>query len=128
MADVGMVQRRNCPGFALHALFEFGRRGKMGSKNFDRYRSIEADIAGAIHLAHAARSQRRLDLVRAKLGAGSQCHQCAELYPVSQEDHGSASKFGARMEISLSDHWAGIYRIKGAGGPGQLLKYRHYTH
>jgi len=26
----------------------------MGSKNFDRYGSIKADIAGAVHLAHAA--------------------------------------------------------------------------
>src|ERR1700691_2062257 len=35
---------------------------------------------------------------------------------------GSASKFGARMEISLSDHWAGIYRIKGAGGPRSIVE------
>jgi hypothetical protein len=54
MADVRVVQSRNCPGFAVHALFEFGRRGKMGSKNFDRYGPIKADIAGAVHLAHAA--------------------------------------------------------------------------
>jgi hypothetical protein len=55
----------------------------MGSKNFDRYGSIKADIAGAVHLAHAARSQRRLDLIRAKLAARGESHQCAELYPAS---------------------------------------------
>ena len=67
-----MVQRRNCPGFALHALFEFGRRGKMGSKNFDRYSSIEADIAGAVHLTHAAGAQRRLNFIRPEFCAGGE--------------------------------------------------------
>ena len=54
MADVRVVQRRNRSGLALHALLQFGRRGKMRSKNFDRYGSTKADIAGAVHLAHAA--------------------------------------------------------------------------
>jgi hypothetical protein len=54
MADVRMVQRRNGPSLALHALFQFRRRGKMGSKNFDRHGAIQPRIARPIDLAHAA--------------------------------------------------------------------------
>ena len=69
MADVGMVQRRNGARLALHALLQFRRRRKMGSQNFHGDGAIEARIARAIDLAHAARAKRRLDFVGTELCA-----------------------------------------------------------
>ena len=40
MANVGMVQRRNRPRLALHALFQLRRRRKMRSQNFYRHGAI----------------------------------------------------------------------------------------
>jgi len=54
MTNVRMIQRGNGLGLALHALFQFRRRRKMGSKNFDRHGAIQPRIARPIDLAHAA--------------------------------------------------------------------------
>src|SRR5271169_4586614 len=54
MADVGMVQRGNGAGLALHALLQFGRRRKTGGKNFHRHGAIKAGVAGTVNLSHAA--------------------------------------------------------------------------
>ena len=63
LADVRMVQRRNRPRLALHALFQLRRRRKMRGENFDRDRAVEARVAGAIHFSHAARAEQRLNFV-----------------------------------------------------------------
>jgi len=41
----------------------------MGRKNLDRDGTFEPRVARAIHLAHATRAQRRLNLVRPELYA-----------------------------------------------------------
>jgi hypothetical protein len=52
----------------------------MGREDLDGNGSIEARVAGTVHLAHAARSERRLDFVWAKFSPCSDGHQCAQLY------------------------------------------------
>ena len=74
MADVGMIERGDGAGLALHALLEFGRVGEMCSENFNGYDAIEPSVAGAVDLAHAARSERRLNFIWSKFRAGSQRH------------------------------------------------------
>ena len=73
--DVGVVEGSDGAGFALEAGAEIGggsgrtrRRGL--AENFDRDVAIEAGVAGAVDLAHAADSERRLDLVWAEFGVG----------------------------------------------------------
>ena len=64
--DVGMQKRRNRVRFALEPRQRFwiGRRG--GSNDLDCDVTIQTRVAGAIDLAHAARSERRQDRVRPK--------------------------------------------------------------
>src|ERR1700736_3436994 len=56
-ADVGMVQRRDGPGFAVETLFGFDIVGKMAGEDFDRDRAVEASILRPINLSHAASPQ-----------------------------------------------------------------------
>ena len=79
LADVGMIQRGNGPGLALHALFQFRRRRKMRGENFDRNGTIEARVEAAVNFSHAARAQRRLDFIRPKFRASSQRHRWLQL-------------------------------------------------
>ena len=72
-ADVRMTQRRNEPGFAVEALPELRFAGERGRQNLDGDDPIEARVTGAIDLAHAARADRGLDLVRSQTGARIEC-------------------------------------------------------
>ncbi len=74
-ADVGMIQRRNRAGLALHALFQFGVGGKMIGENLDGDVASEAGVAGAVHLAHSTRTEGRLNFVGAELAARGQGHE-----------------------------------------------------
>ena len=47
-------------------------------QNLDRDIAIELRVPRAIHLAHAARADRRDDFVRAEMGAGSQGHRASD--------------------------------------------------
>src|SRR5215470_17459085 len=78
-ADVGMIQRRNCAGFALEALPGLGILREMRGENLDRNRAVQPRVARAIDLAHAACAQRRLDFIRPELGARGKPHLCAQL-------------------------------------------------
>ena len=62
-ANVGMIERGNRACFPLEALLglEVGR--KMRRQDFDRYSALQAGVASAIHFAHAARAQRRLNFI-----------------------------------------------------------------
>ncbi len=62
-ANVRMIQRRDGTSFPLEALFGFWIFREMRRENFDRNRAIQTSVARAIHFAHAASSQRRLDFV-----------------------------------------------------------------
>src|SRR3984885_7612083 len=79
MTDVRMVQRGDGPGFALHALFQFRRRGEMRRQDFDLDGSIQAEILCARDLAHATSAKWRLDFIRSNFRAGSKSHKWAKL-------------------------------------------------
>jgi hypothetical protein len=65
-ADMRMIQRGNGPSLALEPLLQFGMAGDMSGERLDGDGSIEARVSGFVDLAHAARAERRLDLVRAE--------------------------------------------------------------
>src|SRR5262249_49910834 len=51
---------------ALEALAAAGSGAERGREDLDRDVAVEPDVTGAIHLAHAARAERRDDLVVAE--------------------------------------------------------------
>ena len=63
-ADVGMVERGDEPGLALEAGADLRRRGQIG-RDLDGDLAAQAEIAGAVNLAHASGAERREDLVGA---------------------------------------------------------------
>src|ERR1700736_4394116 len=67
-AYVRMVQTGDHATFTLEALTQSAAR-QMLWNNLDRNRTVQACVAGAIHLAHTASSQRREDFVRPKFCA-----------------------------------------------------------
>ena len=72
-ADVGVAQAREDAGLgaeALEALAVLCVRGQ----DLDGDGAVEARVAGAVHLAHASRSEGRNDLVRAEARAGAERH------------------------------------------------------
>ena len=79
-ANVRMVQGRDGARFALETFFGFRICRKVLEQNFDGHGAVEACVPGAIHLAHAARPERRLNLVGAKLCTRGENHECATLY------------------------------------------------
>src|SRR5205085_2851065 len=66
VADIRMIQRRDGMDFALEPIAE------ALSGSLDSHFAPHPWIAGAVHLAHAARAQRRQDLIRAELR--TRCH------------------------------------------------------
>ncbi len=58
-ADVGIVQRRDGLRLALEALPGFRVVRKVSWQDFDRYRAVQASIAGAINLSHSASAEGR---------------------------------------------------------------------
>jgi hypothetical protein len=71
MANVRVIQRRDGPGFAVKALFRHWIVGERLGKDLDRDGAIEAGVAGAIHLTHAARTQRGLNFIGTEFCARS---------------------------------------------------------
>ena len=69
-----MAQRRNSAGLAVKTLFRFRVAEKDGSQNFDCHRAVQSCIAGAIHLSHPARPQRRDNFVRTEFGPRREPH------------------------------------------------------
>ena len=58
-----MMEARNSTCFSLEALLQVIATGDMRGKNFDGNFAIEPRIACPIDLAHAARADRRNDLI-----------------------------------------------------------------
>ena len=77
MADMRVAQGRNRFGLAFKTRFEIRVGTKMRWQDFDGYISTQSGVARTVHLAHAACTQRRLDLVRPELRAISERHSCA---------------------------------------------------
>jgi len=73
-ADIGVIQLRNRARFALESVAELRVALERLWQDLDGDCSIKTDIARAIDLAHAARAERREDLVRAELCSGCQRH------------------------------------------------------
>jgi hypothetical protein len=71
---LGMIQGRNRPRLTLKALLRLSIFRKIRRENLDGYGSLQPSIASAIHLAHAARAERLLNLIRPEL--------CAEVSPI----------------------------------------------
>src|SRR5215204_812808 len=70
-ADVWMIERRDRARLALEALTQLPVPRERCGQDFDRYDTLEARIAGAIHLAHAAFAQGGENLVRSEPSAGA---------------------------------------------------------
>src|SRR5262249_2752966 len=83
-ADVRMIQRSNDSSFTLKPLAE------LFGGNFDRDFTAEARITGAVHLAHAALSDRGDDFVRTELFSSK-----AHLRPTGSLKLGSTSSITA---------------------------------
>ena len=62
--DVRMIERCERAGLALEARQPFMVVGKAFGQHFQRHVAIELCIAGAVHLTHSARANRRDNLVR----------------------------------------------------------------
>jgi hypothetical protein len=73
--DVGVVDRRECPGFALESREAIGVGGKGLRQDLDRHIAGEFRIPGAIDLAHSAFAQCGEDFVSAEARAGDQAHE-----------------------------------------------------
>ncbi len=67
-----MVERGEHPRFALEAGEAVGIRGEDARQNLERDVAPELRVARAIHLAHAAGAEQRLDLVDADASTGQQ--------------------------------------------------------
>ncbi len=68
LADVGIVQGGDRPGFAFEPL------GKLRPADLDGDDPIEAGVFGPVHIAHATRSDSGQNLVRSEASAGGQRH------------------------------------------------------
>ena len=61
-----MVQSGECLGFAFESREPLRIRGKHVWKDLQRDVALQARVAGAVDLAHAARTERRTDFIGAQ--------------------------------------------------------------
>ena len=73
-ADVGMVELRNRPGFALEPCLELRIARGVRGENLDSDHALEPRVTGAIDLAHASRPQRAKNFVRTQTRSSTQRH------------------------------------------------------
>ena len=73
-----MVQARDRPRLTFEPGAELGRLGEVRQEDLDRDRAVEAGVAGAVHLAHPAGTERRLDFVGTKASTRRE-HGCGRL-------------------------------------------------
>src|SRR5260370_17584299 len=78
-AYVRMIQRRSGASFRLEAAKALAIGAVKSGENVDGTGPVETSGARTIYLAHAARAQRRLDLIRPELRARDEGHPCAPL-------------------------------------------------
>jgi hypothetical protein len=77
--NIGMVESSDGPGFLFEAPQPIGVGCERGRKHLDRHIAPEPRVPRAIHLAHTARTQRRLNFIRTKFSASGERHACALL-------------------------------------------------
>ena len=73
-ADVGMLEARDRFRLATESFAQLRAHRAAAQHDLDGDRPIEPEIAGAIHLAHAAPAERLDDFVRPEPGAGRKRH------------------------------------------------------
>ncbi len=71
--DVGMVERGGRPRLHVKAAEALGIARHRHRQQLDRHQTIEPGVAGAIHLAHAAGTDLRLDEIAAESCARQGC-------------------------------------------------------
>ena len=71
----GVGQLRDRARFAIEPFAEQGIGGERGGEDLDGDGPVEPRVAGSIDLAHAARADRRDDLVRAEACTSGQGHE-----------------------------------------------------
>ena len=81
--DVGVVELGGGAGFLLEAREAFGIGGEARVDDLDRDFAPEPRVARPVDLAHAARAERREDLVGAELRSRGEAH--AVCLPGSEE-------------------------------------------
>src|ERR1700676_1641755 len=94
LADIRMIERGDGFGFALEALRE------LGGGNLDSYVAIQARIARAVDLAHAARADGRENLIGAQVVAGGEGH-CRSVYSIMIEIHTPAKVYSGDSRAVL---------------------------
>ena len=77
--NVGMTERGDSSGFLLETPQTLGISGKRGRQYLESYIAPQTGVASAIHLSHAARSDKREDFVRSKFSARGQGHEVSAL-------------------------------------------------
>ena len=76
-ADVRMTQTRDGARLTLEPLAKLGTGGEMGGEHLDGDLAVQARVAGAVNLTHAAGTERGDYLVRAEPTSGCQGHSGA---------------------------------------------------
>ena len=73
-ANPAVVQSRGGARLLLEAAQPVGALGEGDRQHVDRHLPVQADVAGAVDLPHAARADWRDDLLRPEAGAGGEGH------------------------------------------------------
>jgi hypothetical protein len=74
LRDVWIIERRECPRFALEACETFGIVRERVGEHLQRHVASELRIARVIHLPHAAGADLGSDLIWAEAGSGAEGH------------------------------------------------------
>ena len=118
-ADVRMTERRHGAGLDVEPLPRFRVHGQIGGHRLDGHRSIQTDVAGPIHFAHAAGAQRFENFGRAEVSPRGQHHKERADYSVHTPskfpegenrrqgiDAGTSSVIGRRKRRSQKSQFA----------------------
>ena len=82
--DVRMVQRGEDFGFTLEARDAIGIRANAGGQDLDGDVALQARIAGAIDLTHAASAEHEIDFVGAEARTALEGHCLRIVYATAQ--------------------------------------------
>ena len=77
--NVGVVELRKSLRLSAKARQPLRVVRHLGGQHLECDVAAEFRVGGALHFAHAARSQRRLNFIRAEFRARSKSHPCAQL-------------------------------------------------
>src|SRR5262245_29953387 len=85
-----MVQRGQNFRFALKPRKAVSVGGEHVGQNLDGHRPFQIGVSRTIHLAHATRPERRLDLVRSQPSANSEAHFSRRVVQLTMTVSGAA--------------------------------------